>query len=47
MKPTAVLKRLKVRTHELDEVISFDLHDALVLELSKVNVNVQEVIPAK
>ena len=47
MQRTSVPLRLKVRTHELDEIISFDLHDALVLELSKVNVNVQEVIPAK
>ena len=41
-----MLVRLRVRTHELDEIISFDLHDALIFELSKVNVNVQEVIPA-
>ena len=41
-----MLIRLRVHTHELDEIISFDLHDALIFELSKVNVNVQEVIPA-
>ena len=41
-----MLKILRVHTHELDEIISFDLHDALIFELSKVNVNVQEVIPA-